>query len=75
MAKLSSHPLKPNPYYTYRDPLTGLWRVVYEPQNQTIVKTKHEDADLKEINLTFLREKSPDLSVGMSLNDLSNKTS
>ncbi len=28
MAKLSSQPLKLNPFVTYRDPETGIWRVV-----------------------------------------------
>ncbi|MEB3309994.1 MAG: hypothetical protein VKJ02_07145 [Snowella sp.] len=28
MAKLSSQPLKSNPFITYRDPKTGIWKVV-----------------------------------------------
>lgn len=28
MAKLSSQPLKSNPFITYRDPETGVWQVV-----------------------------------------------
>ncbi|MDJ0707359.1 MAG: hypothetical protein QNJ46_29145 [Leptolyngbyaceae cyanobacterium MO_188.B28] len=28
MAKLSSQPLRPNPFHTYRDPQTGRWLVV-----------------------------------------------
>ncbi|BFM39011.1 hypothetical protein [Synechocystis sp. LKSZ1] len=27
MAKLSSRPLQPNPFRTYRDPHTGEWKV------------------------------------------------
>jgi hypothetical protein len=28
MAKLSSQPLKPNPFITRRDPQTGMWLVI-----------------------------------------------
>jgi hypothetical protein len=32
MAKLSSQPLKPNPFITRRDPKTGMWLVI-EPES------------------------------------------
>ncbi|MGB3694312.1 MAG: hypothetical protein WA865_04150 [Spirulinaceae cyanobacterium] len=31
MAKLSNQPLQPNPFVTYRDPITGKW-LVEKPQ-------------------------------------------
>ena len=35
MAKLSSCPLRPNPFHTYRDPKTGKWRVVKLATSET----------------------------------------
>jgi hypothetical protein len=37
MAKVSSQPLQPNPFATYRDPNTGLWLIVQgnAPKTQT----------------------------------------
>ena len=46
MAKLSSRPLRPNPFHTYRDPDTGKWVVVesasseihYLPQVDSLIR-------------------------------------
>lgn len=35
MAKLSSRPLRPNPFHTYRDPETGKWLVVESVSSET----------------------------------------
>ena len=35
MAKLSSCPLRPNPFHTYRDPETGKWLVVESASSET----------------------------------------
>jgi hypothetical protein len=32
MAKVSQEPLQPNPFQTYRDPLTGKWLVISHPK-------------------------------------------
>ncbi|MGK7934016.1 MAG: hypothetical protein AB4041_21655 [Microcystaceae cyanobacterium] len=34
MARTSKEPLKPNPFFTYRDPETGVWRVIAD--NNTV---------------------------------------
>ena len=35
MAKLSSRPLRSNPFHTYRDPETGKWLVVESASSET----------------------------------------
>ena len=35
MANLSSRPLRPNPFHTYRDPKTGKWLVVESASSET----------------------------------------
>lgn len=51
MARVSNEPLKPNPFFTYRDPETGVWRVVEEiattPSSSTKVKTNSQASSPK----------------------------
>jgi hypothetical protein len=45
MARISSDPLQPNPFITYRDPKTGTWLVIKSGQEveTTVGKTSEFD--------------------------------
>ena len=60
MAKLSSRPLRPNPFHTYRDPETGKWLIVDSAASETH-NCSHVDALSSRANLT--RKKIPKIEL------------
>jgi hypothetical protein len=47
MAKLSSQPLKPNPFITRRDPKTGMWLVIESESTEKLPENdKNHSKDL-----------------------------
>jgi hypothetical protein len=52
MAKVSSQPLQPNPFATYRDPNTGLWLIVQGNAPKT-----HTESTIRENPCTTSAEK------------------
>jgi|GEM_PF-4638238 len=51
MVKASTEPLKPNPFLTYRDPVTGLW-VVVKNSNSSLAWGKADELVSQTTNKT-----------------------
>jgi hypothetical protein len=58
MAKLSSQPLKPNPFITRRDPQTGMWLVIEADLPEKWVENDKNNLENPETD----QESAPDFS-------------